>query len=213
MYSFTCFEAPKFKHLTEQTDTNYVLILVCIHARLTVCSADTTIFYFPHIGSEFIYRERFEQVLSYCVWRRHSSFRFWWRKCKVNFLNNFLLASYPCEAGSVTVKVHIYCFLIRSCNSGSLNSTLAKGKAILCFQSRSQRSATVAIRTVTEAGGAGLIFAQFPTKDVDTSWSKPCVQVDFITGTTILSYMEATRWVLCKSNIYSLCTSLSNVRK
>ncbi|KAG5145358.1 hypothetical protein JHK84_030901 [Glycine max] len=81
----------------------------------------------------------------------------------------------------------------RSCNSGSLNSTLAKGKAILCFQSRSQRSATVAIRTVTEAGGAGLIFAQFPTKDVDTSWSKPCVQVDFITGTTILSYMEATR--------------------
>ncbi|KAL5129922.1 Subtilisin-like protease SBT3.8 [Glycine soja] len=83
----------------------------------------------------------------------------------------------------------------RSCNSGSLNATLAKGKAILCFQSRSQRSATVAIRirTVTEVGGAGLIFAQFPTKDVDTSWSKPCVQVDFITGTTILSYMEATR--------------------
>lgn len=85
--------------------------------------------------------------------------------------------------------------MLRSCNSGSLNATLAKGKAILCFQSRSQRSATVAIRirTVTEVGGAGLIFAQFPTKDVDTSWSKPCVQVDFITGTTILSYMEATR--------------------
>ncbi|KAL9296365.1 hypothetical protein ACSQ67_022261 [Phaseolus vulgaris] len=81
----------------------------------------------------------------------------------------------------------------RGCNSGSLNATLAKGKAILCFQSRSQRSATVAIRTVTEAGGSGLIFAQFPTKDVDTSWSKPCVQVDFITGTTILSYIEATR--------------------
>ncbi|TKY67617.1 Subtilisin protease SBT3.5 [Spatholobus suberectus] len=81
----------------------------------------------------------------------------------------------------------------RSCNSGSLNATLAKGKAILCFQSRSQRSATVAIRTVTEVEGAGLIFAQFPTKGVDTSWSKPGVQVDYITGTTILSYMEATR--------------------
>lgn len=110
MYSFTCFEAPKFKHLTEQTDTNYVLILVCIHARLTVCSADTTIFYFPHIGSEFIYRERFEQVLSYCVWRRHSSFRCWWKKCKVNFLTSFLLAWYLCKTVNLTVKVHIYCF-------------------------------------------------------------------------------------------------------
>ncbi|KAK7264239.1 hypothetical protein RJT34_31845 [Clitoria ternatea] len=81
----------------------------------------------------------------------------------------------------------------RGCDSGSLNATLAKGKAILCFQSRSQRSASVAIKTVTEVEGAGLIFAQFPTKDVDVSWSKPCVQVDFISGTTILSYMEATR--------------------
>ncbi|XP_020239439.1 subtilisin-like protease SBT3.5 isoform X2 [Cajanus cajan] len=80
-----------------------------------------------------------------------------------------------------------------SASPGSLNATLAKGKAILCFQSRSQRSATVAIRTVTEVKGAGLIFAQFPTKDVDTSWTKPCVQVDYITGTTILSYIEATR--------------------
>ncbi|RDX73230.1 Subtilisin-like protease SBT3.6, partial [Mucuna pruriens] len=81
----------------------------------------------------------------------------------------------------------------KSCNSGSLNSTLAKGKTILCFQSRSQRSATVAIRTVKEVEGAGLVFAQFPSKDVDPSGSKPCVQVDYITGTTILSYMEATR--------------------
>ncbi|XP_061340609.1 subtilisin-like protease SBT3.9 [Gastrolobium bilobum] len=81
----------------------------------------------------------------------------------------------------------------RSCNSGSLNATLAKGKAILCFQSPSQRSATVAINTVTEVEGVGLIFAQFPTKDVTISGSKPSAQVDFITGTTILSYMEATR--------------------
>ena len=83
--------------------------------------------------------------------------------------------------------------MLRSCNSGSLNATLGKGKAILCFQSPSQRSVTVAMRTVTEVEGAGLIFAQFPTKDVALSLSKPSVQVDFITGTTILSYMEATR--------------------
>ncbi|CAK8576636.1 unnamed protein product [Lathyrus sativus] len=81
----------------------------------------------------------------------------------------------------------------RSCESGSLNSTLAKGKTILCFQSRSQRSATAAIRTVTESEAVGLIYAQFPTKDVDMSWDIPSVQVDFIAGTKILSYMEATR--------------------
>jgi len=119
----------------------------------------------------------------------------------------FLFAWYlhePTVTVTVTVKVvivHIFWFFFRGCNSGSLNATLAKGKAILCFQSRSQRSATVAIRTVTEAGGSGLIFAQFPTKDVDTSWSKPCVQVDFITGTAILSYIEATRWILCNCNM------------
>lgn len=83
--------------------------------------------------------------------------------------------------------------ILRSCESGSLNSTLAKGKAILCFQSRSQRSATAAVRTVIEAEAVGLIYAQFPTKDVDMSWEIPSVQVDFIAGTKILSYMEATR--------------------
>lgn len=93
--------------------------------------------------------------------------------------------------------MHIYMNFIlrRSCDSGSLNATLAKGKAILCFQSHSQRSATVAIRTVMEVQASGLIFAQFPTKDVALSWSIPYVQVDFVTGTSILSYMEATRLV------------------
>lgn len=91
------------------------------------------------------------------------------------------------------MKVHAYGFVLRSCDSGSLNATLAKGKAILCFQSRSQKSATAAVRSVIEVGGVGLIYAQFPTKDVDLSWGIPSVQVDFIAGTSILSYMEATR--------------------
>ena len=83
----------------------------------------------------------------------------------------------------------------KSCESGSLNATLAKGKTILCFQSGSQRSAMGAIRTVTEVQGSGIIFAQYPSKDVALSWSIPSVQVDFITGTSILSYMLATRLV------------------
>jgi hypothetical protein len=84
-------------------------------------------------------------------------------------------------------------FLLRSCESGSMNATLAKGKAILCFQPRSQRSATAAVRTVMEVEGVGLIYAQFPTNDVDMSWGIPSVQVDFTAGTKILSYMEAIR--------------------
>ncbi|XP_015892327.1 subtilisin-like protease SBT3.9 isoform X1 [Ziziphus jujuba] len=81
----------------------------------------------------------------------------------------------------------------RSCDSGSLNETLARGKVVLCFQSRSQRSATVAASTVLSVNGTGLIFAKVPTKDVSLSWSLPCVQIDFTIGTYLLTYMEATR--------------------
>ncbi|RHN61365.1 putative tripeptidyl-peptidase II [Medicago truncatula] len=61
------------------------------------------------------------------------------------------------------------------------------------IQPRSQRSATAAVRTVMEVEGVGLIYAQFPTNDVDMCWGIPSVQVDFTAGTKILSYMEATR--------------------
>ncbi|KAL5053945.1 hypothetical protein RYX36_034627 [Vicia faba] len=80
-----------------------------------------------------------------------------------------------------------------SCESGSLNSILANGKAILCFQSRSQQSTMTTVRIVMEVEAMSLIYAYFPTKDVDMSWDIPFVQVDFIAGTKILSYMEATR--------------------
>lgn len=99
----------------------------------------------------------------------------------------FFIKNYGCESSSYSLFS-----ILRSCESGSLNSTLAKGKAILCFQSRSQRSAMTAVRTVMEAEAAGLIYAQFPTKDVDMSWNIPSIQVDFIAGTKILSYMEYT---------------------
>ncbi|BFG41413.1 hypothetical protein CerSpe_276870 [Prunus speciosa] len=88
-----------------------------------------------------------------------------------------------------------------NCDSGTLNDTLASGKVILCFQSRTQRLAITAIRTVMKVRGAGLIFAQFPSKDVSlTSGSLPCVQVDFAIGTYLLTYMGATRNPVVKFN-------------
>ncbi|KAL5791053.1 hypothetical protein ACOSQ2_005941 [Xanthoceras sorbifolium] len=80
-----------------------------------------------------------------------------------------------------------------SCGSGTLNATLARGKVIICFQSRSQRSATTAASTVLKVDGAGLIFAEYPTKDVHFCFSIPCVQVDFTIGTSLLTYMESNR--------------------
>ncbi|XP_008236858.1 PREDICTED: subtilisin-like protease SBT3.6 [Prunus mume] len=88
-----------------------------------------------------------------------------------------------------------------NCDSGTLNDTLARGKMILCFQSRTQRLAITAIRTVMNVTGAGLIFAQFPSKDVSlSSGSLPCVQVDFAIGTYLLTYIGATRNPVVKFN-------------
>ncbi|XP_038706055.1 subtilisin-like protease SBT3.9 isoform X1 [Tripterygium wilfordii] len=79
-----------------------------------------------------------------------------------------------------------------NCDSGSLNAALARGKVIICFQSPSQKTAATAIRTVLRVQGAGLIFAQFPSKDVTISSYIPCVHVDFTIGTYLLSYMDAS---------------------
>lgn len=81
----------------------------------------------------------------------------------------------------------------RGCASGSLNATLARGKVILCFESRSQRSNIIARRTVLDVKGVSLIFAQSPTKDVTLSLDIPCIQVDFAIGTYLLTYMESSR--------------------
>ncbi|EXC24675.1 hypothetical protein L484_008446 [Morus notabilis] len=87
-----------------------------------------------------------------------------------------------------------------SCDSGTLNNTLARGKVVLCFQSRYQRSAIVATRTVLSASGVGVIFAQSPRKDVSQSWNFPLVRVDFTIGTSIITYMETTRNPVVKFN-------------
>uniref|UniRef100_A0A6N2MUX1 Subtilisin-like protease fibronectin type-III domain-containing protein n=1 Tax=Salix viminalis TaxID=40686 RepID=A0A6N2MUX1_SALVM len=90
----------------------------------------------------------------------------------------------------------------RSCDSGSLNATSARGKVILCFGSRSQRSNIIARRTVLDVKGVGLIFAQFPTKDVTLSLDIPCIQVDFAIGTYLLTYMESSSKVQHHENSY-----------
>lgn len=80
-----------------------------------------------------------------------------------------------------------------SCDVGSLNATLARGKVVLCFQSRMQRFIAVALREVMEAEAVGLIFAQYPTNDVSSSLDFPCIQVDFEIGTTVMMYIGSTR--------------------
>ncbi|XP_010263869.1 PREDICTED: subtilisin-like protease SBT3.9 [Nelumbo nucifera] len=81
----------------------------------------------------------------------------------------------------------------RSCDVGSLNATLARGKVVLCFQSQSQRLAFVATRTVTKVKGVGVIFAQLPKKDVASTPGVPCIHVDFTIGTHVLEYIRSTR--------------------
>ncbi|WJZ83269.1 hypothetical protein VitviT2T_002966 [Vitis vinifera] len=80
----------------------------------------------------------------------------------------------------------------RGCDIGSLNATLARGNVVLCFQTRSQRFSATAIRTVQTVGGVGLIFAKSPSKDVTQSMGIPCVEVDLVTGTSLLTYMVST---------------------
>ncbi|XP_010271499.1 PREDICTED: subtilisin-like protease SBT3.9 isoform X2 [Nelumbo nucifera] len=81
----------------------------------------------------------------------------------------------------------------RSCDAGSLNATLARGKVVLCFQSRLKGSASIATKTVARVRGVGVIFAQFPTKDIASTSGIPCVQVDYTIGTSVLTYIESTR--------------------
>ncbi|XP_059647607.1 subtilisin-like protease SBT3.9 [Cornus florida] len=79
-----------------------------------------------------------------------------------------------------------------SCDTGSLNATLAQGKVVLCFQSVTQRSAATAADTVVDVQGVGVIFAQIPTKDVELILDVPCVQVDFTIGTYLLTYLATS---------------------
>ncbi|XP_051139532.1 subtilisin-like protease SBT3.6 isoform X2 [Andrographis paniculata] len=88
-----------------------------------------------------------------------------------------------------------------SCTSGSLNATLAKGKVLLCFETRTQRSAAAAARAVNEVDGVGLVFAKYPTKEVNLCLDVPCAQVDLTIGTSLLSYIATTSDPVIRFNV------------
>lgn len=50
-----------------------------------------------------------------------------------------------------------------------------------------------AAREVLEAGGVGLIFAQFPTSELDSCDVIPCIKVNYEVGTEILTYIRRAR--------------------
>ncbi|XP_057861642.1 subtilisin-like protease SBT3.9 isoform X2 [Cryptomeria japonica] len=96
----------------------------------------------------------------------------------------------------------------RTCEADSLNATLAKGKFVLCFQTRTQKPSSAAALTVYNAQGIGVIYAQIRTKTIVSSPIIPCVQVDFEVGTSILSYIQASR-----SPVLSLAATETAIKK
>ena len=73
------------------------------------------------------------------------------------------------------------------------NSTLTKGKFVLCFQTRNQRPSNDAALSVYTTKGIGVIFTQIPSKTIPSAPLIPCIQVDFEVGTSIISYIQTSR--------------------
>ncbi|XXG77542.1 hypothetical protein AAC387_Pa08g1679 [Persea americana] len=81
----------------------------------------------------------------------------------------------------------------KDCQYGSLNSTLAAGKVILCFSIESSQTIADAAFAIHAAGGVGVIFAQ-STDNLPVSCDLiPCIEVNYEVGTEILSYIRSTR--------------------
>ncbi|KAF4375438.1 hypothetical protein F8388_024097 [Cannabis sativa] len=78
---------------------------------------------------------------------------------------------YPIVYGEDIASIGVAENSAGSCDFGTLNGTLARGKVVLCFQSRSQRSDFVAARTVLSVKGVGAIFAESLSKVVSSSWN------------------------------------------
>ncbi|KAF2313553.1 hypothetical protein GH714_011635 [Hevea brasiliensis] len=84
------------------------------------------------------------------------------------------------------------------CQLGSLNTTLAAGKIILCFSKSDAQDIISASKSVFEAGGIALIFAQFHNDGLDPCKLIPCIKVDYEIGTQILSYIRKARSPIAK---------------
>ncbi|KAF5178745.1 Subtilisin-like protease [Thalictrum thalictroides] len=81
----------------------------------------------------------------------------------------------------------------KGCQRGSLNATLAAGKVVLCFSVADEPDIGGASIAVSEAGGVGLIYAQFRDNLLSSCKLIPCIQVDYEIGTEILSYIRRAR--------------------
>lgn len=84
------------------------------------------------------------------------------------------------------------------CEYGSLNASLAAGRIVMCFSKSEQQDIFSASESVKEAGGVGLIYAQFH-EDGLASCEIPCVKVDYQVGTQILFYIRKSRSFLSLS--------------
>ncbi|KAF9673085.1 hypothetical protein SADUNF_Sadunf11G0112100 [Salix dunnii] len=80
----------------------------------------------------------------------------------------------------------------KDCQPGSLNASLAAGKIILCLSESNTQDMFSASTSVFEAGGVGLVFAQFHHDGTDLC-KVPCVKVDYEVGTQIVSYIRKAR--------------------
>jgi len=91
-----------------------------------------------------------------------------------------------------------------SCTAEALNGTDLKGKTALCFPLSDNQKALVpvqqfqnATQNVLDAGGSGLVFAQYTTNLLDVTENCggiPCVLVDIDTGYKILRYIRTARY-------------------
>ncbi|EXB81608.1 Subtilisin-like protease SDD1 [Morus notabilis] len=77
------------------------------------------------------------------------------------------------------------------CLPGNLNSTLTKGKIVLCSSLSSDikvMNVVYASEAVRIAGGVGVILAQ-PYSDLNSECRIPCVEVDYTTAAKVFNYV------------------------
>ncbi|XXG66926.1 hypothetical protein AAC387_Pa06g0384 [Persea americana] len=94
-----------------------------------------------------------------------------------------------------------------SCIPGTLDPNLFAGKVVLCFWD--QRGIQLADKSVAEARGAGVIFAQPPTNGLASCGSRPCIAVRYVIGTKILHYIRSESFPIVR--LSSSDTSIGKV--
>lgn len=84
-----------------------------------------------------------------------------------------------------------------------MNSTLTKGKIVLCISALAQIGVSLAAEVVKKAGGIGVIFAQ-QRSDVFSSCSIPCVVVDYSVATKVYYYVASETYAFFSFILQSL---------